>query len=214
MGTLRLLEAVRMTGYTPRIYNAASSEMYGGGPMLSESSRFDPKSPYGSAKVFSFNLCKNYRESFGLYVTNGILFNHESPRRGSEFVTKSIVEQIARAPRTGNPTIVVGNKDARRDWGYAPEYVAGMVDMLKLDAPTDMVLATGEDHSVEEFAQEACKVAGVGCMLVSDPSRLRPNDIDVLSGNPEKAQANIGWNPKVRFKELVRIMVEAELSRA
>jgi len=211
MGTLRLLEAIRMSGVKPRIYNAATSEMYGGGENLDESTPFAPKSPYGSAKLFSYWLCRNYRESYGLYVSNGILFNHESIRRGSEFVTKRIAEGVARIKRGESNFVTLGNLTAKRDWGWAPEYVAGMVEMLKLDEPTDMVLATGEAHSVREFATEAFKAAGIPYRVLVDSSLMRPNDIQVLSGNPAKARRLIGWEPKVRFTDIVQKMVAHEL---
>lgn len=216
LGTLRILEACRLLNHNCRIYNAASSEMFGGGENLTETSPFMPRSPYGASKLFSYWMCRNYREAYGMYVSNGILFNHESPRRGIEFVTRRISNAVARIKLGKQKSIVLGNLKSIRDWGYAPDYVIGMNALLKQDYPMDIVMSTGVPHSVVDFAAEACKVGGLGdCVdhLQTDPSQVRPLDIDVLTGNPARAKKLLNWEAKTTFKELVRIMVEADIER-
>ena len=214
LGTLRILEACRLLGLDCRIYNAASSEMYGGGEDLSESSPLQPRSPYGVAKLFSYWMCRNYREAYGMHVSNGILFNHESPRRGIEFVTRRISDGVAKIKLGKQKRLSLGNVEAVRDWGYTPDYVKGMVALLKLDYADDVVMCTGKPHSVMDFAEEAFRVAGMGDAanyIDVDEARKRPLDIDVLTGNPAKAKSLLGWQAKTQFKELVRVMVDADI---
>lgn len=215
LGTLRILEACRLLGLDCRIYNAASSEMYGGGEDLSESSPLQPKSPYGVAKLFSYWMCRNYREAYGMHVSNGILFNHESPRRGIEFVTRRISDGVAKIKLGKQKRISLGNVKAVRDWGYTPDYVKGMVALLKLDQADDVVMCSGKPHSVMDFAEEAFRAAGMGDAadyIDVDVARRRPLDIDVLTGNPAKAKSLLGWQARTQFKELVRIMVDSDIS--
>jgi GDPmannose 4,6-dehydratase len=215
LGTLRILEACRFVKLDCRIYNAGTSEMYGGGRALNEASPFSPRSPYGAAKLYAYWVCKNYREAYGMYISNGILFNHESPRRGIEFVTRRISNGVARIKLGLSKRLTLGNIKASRDWGYAPDYVEGMHAMLKLDEPDDIVLCTGVPHSVMDFADEAFRIAGVGRAsdyVDFDSNRLRPSEIDLLIGDPAKAKRVLGWKAKTKFKELVRIMVDADLA--
>jgi len=213
LGTLRLLEAARAQCPEARIYNASSSEMFGSTPPpQSEKTVFHPRSPYGCSKAFSHNLCANYREAYGMHVSSGILFNHESPRRGETFVTRKITMALARIRRGLQSKLYLGNLQAKRDWGYAKEYVEGMWRMLQQDTPDDYVLATGETHTIEEFLYEAFNVY---CLdwhdyVEIDSRYLRPAEVDVLLGNASKAQRVLGWKPKTTFKDLVKIMVEAD----
>ena len=213
MGTLRLLEAARALCSNSRIYNAGSSEMFGSTPPpQNEATVFHPRSPYGCSKVFSHNLCVNYREAYGMHISNGILFNHESPRRGETFVTRKITLALARIRRGLQKKLYLGNLSAKRDWGYAKEYVEGMWRMLQQDTPEDYVLATGETHSIEEFLYEAFNLY---CLdwhdYVNIDSRyFRPAEVDLLLGDASKAQRILGWKPKTTFRELVKIMVEAD----
>ena len=218
LGTLRLLEAVRVNAPQARVYHASSSEMFGQVETepQDESTPFHPRSPYGVAKVYAYWACVNYREAYAMFVANGILFNHESPRRGLEFVTRKITDGVARIATGKADTLTLGNLDARRDWGYAPDYVELMWRTLQAKRPGDFVGATGESHTVREFVQEAFKAAGIGRWedhLRTDPRYNRPSEVFNLRGNPAKAERELGWKAKTRFKNLVRIMVAADLER-
>jgi GDPmannose 4,6-dehydratase len=215
VGTIRILEAIREAGVVPRFYQASSSEMYGKVQEVpqTETTPFWPRSPYGAAKVFSYWATVNYRESYGLHASNGILFNHESPRRGETFVTRKISRAVARIKLGSAEFLYLGNLDAKRDWGYAPEYVEGMWRMLQQDEPDDYVLATNEMHTVQEFVERAFAHVELDWKqhVRYDKRYERPAEVDLLIGNPAKASKQLGWEPKVRFEELVRIMVEADL---
>ena len=214
MGTVRILEALRETGIKARVYQAGSSEMFGNSPPpQDESTPFHPRSPYGCAKAFAHHIAVNYRESYGMFVSNGILFNHESPRRGENFVTRKITRAIARIRRGLQQKLFLGNLDARRDWGYAPEYVEAMWLLLQQDEPDDYVIATGEAHSVREFVEAAFGRAGLAWQkhVEIDPIYIRPAEVDHLVGDASKAKRKLGWEPKVRFADLVRIMVDADI---
>ncbi len=215
VGTIRILEAIRESGVKPRFYQASSSEMYGKVQAVpqTETTPFWPRSPYGCAKVFGFWATVNYRESYGLFASNGILFNHESPRRGETFVTRKISRAVAAIKLGLQKEIYLGNLDAKRDWGYAPEYVEGMWRMLQVDEPDDFVLATNETHTVKEFVQEAFQHVGLDWEkhVKYDVRYERPAEVDLLIGDPAKAKKVLGWEPKVRFAELVRIMVDADV---
>lgn len=215
VGTIRILEAIRESGVKPRFYQASSSEMYGKVQEVpqTETTPFWPRSPYGCAKVFGFWATVNYRESYGLFASNGILFNHESPRRGETFVTRKISRAVAAIKLGLQKDLYLGNLDAKRDWGYAPEYVEGMWRMLQADQPDDYVLATNETHTVKEFVQEAFAHVGLDWekYIKYDARYERPAEVDLLIGDPAKAKRQLGWEPKVRFKELVQIMVDADV---
>ncbi|MGD1099858.1 MAG: GDP-mannose 4,6-dehydratase [Thermoplasmata archaeon] len=218
LGVIRLLEAVRAHNPSVKFYQASSSEMFGhiAQEPQDETTPFHPRSPYGVAKVYAYWACVNYREAYGLPISNGILFNHESPRRGLEFVTRKISDGVARIALGKADSITLGNLEARRDWGYAPDYVDLMWRTLQQSEPGDFVGATGEAHTVREFLQEAFKVAGIENWeghVKTDPKFNRPAEVYALRGNPAKAKRVLGWEPKVRFKELVRIMVRADLER-
>jgi GDPmannose 4,6-dehydratase len=216
MGVLRLLDAVREAGLMKtRVYQAGSSEMYGKVQETpqKETTPFHPRSPYAAAKVFGHWVAVNYRESYGLFVCNGILFNHESPRRGENFVTRKITRGLA-AIRQGRATdLRLGNLEAKRDWGHARDYVEAMWLMLQQERPDDYVVATGETHSVQEFLEEAFGYAGLDWRryVVQDPKYFRPAEVDLLLGDPSKARRALGWQPKVSFRELVRAMVDADM---
>jgi len=215
IGTIRILEAIRETGVRPRFYQASSSEMYGkvqAVPQI-ETTPFWPRSPYAVAKVFAYWATVNYRESYNLHASNGILFNHESPRRGETFVTRKITRAVARIKRGLQKDIFLGNLDARRDWGYAKEYVEGMWRILQQDQPDDFVLATNETHTVREFCEEAFAHAGLDWkeFVKHDARYERPAEVDLLIGDPAKAKRILDWEPKTKFHELVRIMVDADL---
>lgn len=218
LGTLRLLEAIKDGQSKTKFYQASSSEMFGGrqDDPQKETSYFYPRSPYACAKVFAHHLTVNYRESYGFFACNGILFNHESPRRGENFVTRKITKGIAAILNNKTDKLYLGNLDARRDWGYAPEYVEAMWLMLQQPEPDDYVIATGETHSVKEFAEEAFKLAGLNWKdyVVVDQKYFRPTEVDVLVGDATKANKKLGWKPKINFKELVEIMVEADCLEA
>jgi len=220
LGTLRILEAIREAGLVKKVrfYQASSSEMFGlvRETPQTERTAFWPRSPYGCAKVYAYFLTVNYRESYRLHASNGILFNHESPRRGETFVTRKITRAATRIKLGLQDRLYLGNLDARRDWGYAPDYVEMMWQMLQQDNPGDYVVATGETHSVREFCEEAFGRVGLDWKqhVQHDGRYERPAEVDVLVGNPEKARKMFGWEPKVRFKELVRIMVDADLELA
>jgi GDPmannose 4,6-dehydratase len=218
LGTLRLLEAVRVNAPDAKVYQASSSEMFGHVETepQDESTPFHPRSPYGVAKVYAYWACVNYREAYSMHISNGIFFNHESPRRGLEFVTRKIANGVARIAAGAAGKLVLGNLDARRDWGYAPEYVDLMWRILQVETPGDYVGATGESHSVREFAHAAFEVVGVDRWedrLQTDPKFSRPAEVFNLRGNPAKAKRELSWEVKTRFQDLVRIMVEAEMRR-
>lgn len=213
VGTTRLLEAIRMIGLDCRFYQASTSEMFGGTPPpQSETTPFHPRSPYGAAKLYAYWMVRNYREGYGMHATNGILFNHESPRRGETFVTRKITRGVA-AIRAGRAErLFLGNLDAVRDWGYAPEYVEGMWRMLQADEPDDFVLATGAAHTVRDFVEAAFEHAGLDWerYVRFDDRYIRPTEVDALIGDPSKAASKLGWNAKVFTPELARIMVDAD----
>ncbi|RLL66544.1 GDP-mannose 4,6-dehydratase [Streptomyces sp. Z26] len=214
MGALRLLEAVRASGIDTRVYQASSSEMFGAAPPPQhERTPFHPRSPYGCAKVFGYWSTVNYREAYGLFACNGILFNHESPRRGETFVTRKITRAVARIRAGLQETLYLGNLDAVRDWGYAPEYVEAMWRMLQHDEPDDFVVATGEAASVRDFLDASFRAAGMEWRehVRFDPKYERPSEVDALIGDAEKAERLLGWKPRVRWEELARIMVEADI---
>jgi GDPmannose 4,6-dehydratase len=220
LGVLRALEAVRMVGGAQnnpiRFYQASSSEMFGKVREVpqTEMTPFHPRSPYGVAKVFGHNITMNYRESYGLYACSGILFNHEGPRRGLEFVTRKITNTAARIKLGVDKELVLGNTDAKRDWGYAGDYVKAMWLMLQQDEPDDYVIATGETHSIEEFLTLAFDKVGLGDwrqFVRHDAKFLRPAEVDLLIGDPSKAKAKLGWQPEVNFEQLVTMMVEHDL---
>ena len=218
LGTLRLLEALRENGFKSRFYQASSSEMFGRAKEnpQNEQTPFNPVSPYGVAKVLAHQTALNYREGYGLHVSSGILFNHESPRRGENFFTRKITTGIAEILAGQRKKIYLGNLEAKRDWGYAPEYVEAMWRMLQRDEPDDYVIATGENHSVKEFVEEAFRTAGIGDWekyIGIDPIYYRPVEIDTLVGDASKARTKLGWEPKVKFKELVRIILKADCER-
>jgi GDPmannose 4,6-dehydratase len=212
-GTVRLLEIVRELNC--RFYQASSSEMFGlvQETPQKETTPFYPRSPYGCAKVYAYWITKNYRESYGLHASNGILFNHESPRRGETFVTRKITRAIARILAGEQRTLYLGNLDAERDWGFAGDYVVAMWRMLQKDLPDDYVIATGETHSVREFLVEAFSHVGLDWtdFVQIDSKYFRPAEVDLLVGDPSKAKSYLGWEPTVKFKELVRMMVDADL---
>ncbi|MEE3851351.1 GDP-mannose 4,6-dehydratase [Gordonia sp. LSe1-13] len=215
IGSIRLLEAVRLAGVKCRFYQASSSEMFGASPPpQNEDTLFYPRSPYGAAKVYSYWVTKNYREAYEMFAVNGILFNHESPRRGETFVTRKITRAAARI-RAGIETyIYMGNLDAVRDWGYAPEYVEGMWRMLQAEQPDDYVLATGGSHTVKDFLATAFEHAGLDWEkhVRFDERYLRPTEVDALIGDAAKAEEVLGWKPTVMAPDLARIMVEADIS--
>jgi GDPmannose 4,6-dehydratase len=216
LGTIRLLESVREVGIRPKIYNACTSEVFGSTPPpQSENSPFDPRSPYAAAKSCAFSLCRVYREGFGMWIANGILFNHESPRRGETFVTRKISQAAARIKLGIQDKLVLGNLEAQRDWGYAPEYVEAMWRMLQQSEPDEYVVATGESHSVREFAEEAFGYLGLDWQehVVSDPQYFRPLEVEFLKGDSRKAREKLGWRPSTSFTELVRLMVDSDLRR-
>lgn len=216
MGTVRLLESIRDAGVRPRFYQASSSEMFGSAPPpQSETTVFHPRSPYGVAKVMGFWTAVNYRESYDMFCVNGILFNHESPRRGETFVTRKITRALARIRAGLQDKLYLGNLDAARDWGYAPDYTLGMWQMLQHHEPGDYVLATGEMHTVREFLVEAAGLLDVDWAkhVAIDENYFRPAEVDALRGDPGKAHRAFGWEPAVTFHELVRIMVEADVKQ-
>ena len=231
IGTLRFLDAIKEVKLNTRFYQASTSELYGKVQKIpqDEDTLFYPRSPYGVAKLYGYWIIINYREAYDIYACNGILFNHESPRRGGTFVTRKISTAAARIKLGIQNTLTLGNLNAKRDWGYAPEFVEGMWRMLQQDEPSDLVLATGETHTIREFADLAFKEldmelewknSGVeeigvdkksGKTLVQvNPQYFRPTEVDILIGDPSRAKEKLGWEPKVKFKELVKIMVEAD----
>ena len=214
-GVVRLLEAIRETGIKPRFYQASSSEMYGKVQDVpqKETTPFYPRSPYGCAKVFAFWTTVNYRESYGLHASNGILFNHESPRRGETFVTRKITRALAHIQAGLQDKIYLGNLDAKRDWGYAKEFVEAMWLMLQQPEPDDYVIATGETHSVREFLEVAFAHAGLDWQkhVAIDERYYRPAEVDLLIGDSSRAKRKLGWEAKTKFAELVKLMVDADI---
>ena len=214
-GAVRLLEAIRETGIKPRFYQASSSEMYGKVQEVpqKETTPFYPRSPYGCAKVYAFWITVNYRESYGLHASNGILFNHESPRRGETFVTRKITRAVAHIKAGLQDKLFLGNLDAKRDWGYAKEYVEAMWLMLQQPEPDDYVVATNETHSIREFLDVAFGHVGLDWKkhVEIDPRYFRPTEVDLLIGDYSKAKRQLGWEPKTRFMDLVRLMVNADM---
>jgi GDPmannose 4,6-dehydratase len=218
LGTLNFLEAIRNKKKRMRFYQASTSELYGKVQEVpqSESTPFYPRSPYGVAKLYGFWIVKNYREAYGLFACNGILFNHESPRRGESFVTRKITMGAARIKHGLQDKLILGNLEAKRDWGYAPEYVEAMWRMLQVDQPEDLVIATGETHTVREFVEVAFGIAGLDWQrhVTSDPEYLRPTEVDLLVGDASRAKSKLGWQPTVKFRELVQVMMDADLELA
>ena len=214
-GAIRLLEAIRETGISPRFYQASSSEMYGKVQEVPqvETTPFYPRSPYGCAKVYAFWITVNYRESYGLHASNGILFNHESPRRGETFVTRKITRAVAHIMAGLQEKLFLGNLDAKRDWGFAKEYVEAMWLMLQQDQPDDYVIATNETHSVREFLEVAFGHVGLDWRkyVEIDSKYYRPAEVDLLIGDAAKAKKKLGWQPKTTFKELAKLMVDADV---
>ncbi|MGE3540332.1 MAG: GDP-mannose 4,6-dehydratase [Candidatus Tectimicrobiota bacterium] len=216
LGTIRILEAMRETGLQARFYQASSSEMFGKVQEIPqrESTPFYPRSPYAAAKVYAYWITVNYRESYGLYACNGILFNHESPRRGETFVTRKITRAVAHIKCGLQEKLYLGNLEAKRDWGYAKEYVEAMWLMLQQEVPDDYVIATGETHKVQDFL--ACAFAYVGLewhdYVAIDPKYYRPAEVDLLVGDASKARKQLGWEPKTTFQDLVHLMVDADLA--
>ncbi|MFO8036871.1 MAG: GDP-mannose 4,6-dehydratase [Anaerolineales bacterium] len=214
IGTTRLLESVRRSGIETRFYQASTSELFGSAPPpQSEDTPFQPRSPYAAAKLYSFWMTRNYSQGYGLFACNGILFNHESPRRGETFVTRKITRAVARIKAGMQDTLYLGNLDAKRDWGYAPEYVEAMWDMLQQEEPYDLVIGTGEAHTVREFVDEAFNYVDLDYhdYVQIDPRYFRPTEVDYLEADTRKAKKIIGWEPKVRYHDLVRIMMDADL---
>jgi GDPmannose 4,6-dehydratase len=215
LGTVRLLEAIRASGLNCRFYQASSSEMFGATPPpQNEDTPFYPRSPYGVAKVYSYWITKNYREAYGMFACNGILFNHESPRRGGTFVTRKITRAVARIAAGEQSELFMGNLDSVRDWGYAPEFVEGMWRMLQHDTPEDFVLATNTGYTVKEFLQFSFERANLDWekYVKFDERYLRPTEVDALIGDPSKAEHLLGWTPKVLTPQLAEIMVDADIA--
>lgn len=214
LGTTRLMEAIRRSGIKTKFYQASSSELYGDAPApQNEATPMRPRSPYAAAKLYAYWIVRNYREAYGLFAVNGILFNHESPRRGETFVTRKITRALARIKLGLQKKLYLGNLEARRDWGYAPEYVEAMWLMLQQEIPEDYVIATGESHSVREFLEEAFAYLDMDWReyVEIDPKYFRPTEVELLLGDVRKAREKLRWQPKVTFKELVRLMVDADL---
>jgi GDPmannose 4,6-dehydratase len=214
LGTMRILEAIRKSGVSTRFYQASSSEMFGAAPPpQNELSPFEPQSPYAAAKLYAYHVSRNYRAAYQMFASNGILFNHESPRRGETFVTRKITRALAHIKAGQQQKLYLGNLDAKRDWGYAPDYVAAMWKMLQHDCPDDFVIGTGETHSIREFLDEAFGYLDLDwqAYVEIDPRYFRPTEVDCLLADPEKACRVLGWEPRVFFRDLVRIMVDADL---
>lgn len=219
LGTLRVLEAIKdyqeQTGKKVKFYQASSSEMFGSAPPpQNEKTSFEPRSPYGVAKVYAYHTTKNYRDGYGIFAVNGILFNHESPRRGETFLTRKVARGVARIKAGLDKKIYLGNLDAKRDWGYAPEYVEAMYLMLQQPQPEDFVIGTGESHSAREFVERAFALAGISNWqdyVGIDPRYYRPTEVENLVADPRKAREKLGWEAKTKFQDLVKIMVDAEL---
>jgi GDPmannose 4,6-dehydratase len=217
LGVTKMLEAMRYGSPRARFYQASSSEMFGKVREVpqNENTPFYPRSPYGVAKVYGHFITVNYRESYGLFAVSGILFNHESPRRGLEFVTRKISDAVARIKLGMQERLALGNLEAKRDWGYAPDYVEAMWSMLQAEAPEDYIIATHENHSVQEFCEVAFAHAGLDWKshVYVEPAFVRPAEVDVLIGDPSKARRKLGWEPTVHFRKLVELMVDADLHR-
>lgn len=217
LGTLRLLEAIRKSGNRAKFYQASSSEMFGAAPPpQSESTPFQPQSPYAAAKVYAYYLVRNYRDAYKLFASNGILFNHESPRRGETFVTRKITRAATRIKLGLQDKLYLGNLEAKRDWGYAGDYVEAMWLMMQQEKPGDFAIATGETHSVREFAEKVFAKLDLdyGEYVAIDPRYFRPTEVDVLLGDSSKARKALGWEPKVSFDQLVEMMVDADMEQA
>jgi GDPmannose 4,6-dehydratase len=214
LGTIRLLEALRRSGIKAKFYQASSSELFGASPPpQNEETPMRPQSPYAAAKLYAYWMVRNYRDGYGLFAVNGILFNHESPRRGETFVTRKITRAVARIKLGFQKKLYLGNLEARRDWGYAPDYVEAMWLIMQQDTPEDYVIATGESHSVREFLEEAFAYQDLDWQefVEIDPRFLRPTEVDSLRGDATKARQRLGWQPRVTFRELVHLMVDADL---
>jgi len=218
VGPLSLLESIRNLNKEIKFYQASSSEMYGGSvkEALDENSKFDPKSPYAAAKVFAFEISKIYRESYDMFATNGILFNHESPRRGETFVTRKISKAVGRIHVGIQNKLTLGNLNSYRDWGFAGDYVKAMWQIMQYEKPEDWVIATGETYSVNEFVKEAFSLINLDSdsFIETSEKYFRPNEVDYLLGNPTKASKKLGWKPETSFKELVKMMVEHDINEA
>src|SRR5436853_2935507 len=218
LGTVRILEAIRDTGIRPKFYQASSSELFGEARETpqTETTAFHPRSPYGCAKAYAYYITVNYRESYGLFACNGVLFNHESPRRGETFVTRKITRAATRIKMGLQQKLYLGNLDARRDWGYARDFVEAMYLMMQADEPDDYVIATGETHSIREFLDQAFGRLDLDWQahVEIDPNYFRPAEVDTLLGDPAKARAILRWEPKTTFKELVGMMVDSDLKLA
>jgi GDPmannose 4,6-dehydratase len=214
LGTMRILEAIRKSSVSIRFYQASSSEMFGAAaPPQNELSPFEPQSPYAAAKLYAYYVSRNYRAAYQMFASNGILFNHESPRRGETFVTRKITRALAHIKAGQQHKLYLGNLDAKRDWGYAPDYVAAMWKILQHDCPDDFVIGTGETHSIREFLDEAFGYLDLDWhdYVEIDPRYFRPTEVDCLLADPEKARQALNWEPRVFFRDLVRIMVDADL---
>ncbi|MBT9147924.1 MAG: GDP-mannose 4,6-dehydratase [Syntrophomonadaceae bacterium] len=217
LGTTRLLEAIRRSGNEIKFYQASSSEMFGASPPpQNEETPFKPRSPYACAKVYAYWMAKNYRDGYNMFSANGILFNHESPRRGETFVTRKITRGIAAILAKKAEFLYLGNLEAKRDWGYAPEYVEGMWRMLQNEHPEDFVIGTGQAHSVREFLEETFSYVDLDIEehVRIDPRYFRPTEVEALVADPAKARKKLSWNPKIKFKDLVKIMVDADMRAA
>lgn len=217
LGTMRLLEAIRLSGLEPRFYQASSSELFGSAlPPQNEATPFHPRSPYAVAKLYAYWATVNHREAYGMFATNGILFNHESPRRGENFVTRKITKAVAAIAAGTQEKLHLGNLDAKRDWGFAGDYVEAMWLMLQHDVPEDFVIATGEAHSVREFCEAAFGHVGLDYQdyVVVDERFFRPAEVDYLLGDPEKAKRLLNWEPPTKFETLVTMMVDADMDAA
>ena len=217
LGTLRILEAVRSFNKNIKVYQASSSEMFGDNPEhpQSENTRLMPASPYACAKTFAHNICRNYRESYDMYISCGILFNHESPRRGETFVTRKITMAAARIKLGLQEKLYLGNLDAKRDWGHAQDYVEAMWLMLQQDKPDDFVIATGETHTVKEFLHEVFQYAGLDVDKYVEilPRLFRPHEVPLLLGDASKAKEELNWEPKIKFKQLARVMYDEDYAK-
>lgn len=214
LGTTRLLQAIRSADITPRFYQASSSEIFGNSPPpQSESTPFAPRSPYAAAKLYAYWMTASYREAYGIFAANGILFNHESPRRNETFVTRKITRAVARILSGTQTTLYLGRLDAKRDWGYAPEYVEAMWTMLQQDEPGDFVIGTGSSHTILEFVDAAFGYVGLDWKkhLDTDPKYLRPAEVDHLEADPSKAREQLGWHCQIGFEDLVKIMLDADM---
>jgi len=216
LGTVRILEAIRRSGNKIKFYQASSSEMFGASnPPQNENTPFKPRSPYACSKVYAYWMVVNYRKGYHIFASNGILFNHESPRRGETFVTRKITRAVANILAGKQKKLYLGNLEAKRDWGYAPEYVEFMYRMLQNDKPEDFVIGTGESHSVKEFVKEVFSYVGLDWekYVKIDPRYFRPVEVKELIADSTKAKENLAWQPKIKFKELVRIMIDADMRK-